>query len=70
MARVDKTVDNVNSLVTDVRSETGTLGLLIYNKSLYNHIDATVISADSLLTDIKAHPKRYVQVSVFGKKEK
>ena len=70
VARVDKTVDNVNSLVTDVRSEKGTLGQLIYNKSLYNHIDATVISADSLLTDIKAHPKRYVQVSVFGKKEK
>ena len=70
VARVDKTVDNVNALVSDVRSQEGTLGQLIYNKSLYNHIDATVISADSLLTDIKAHPKRYVQVSVFGKKEK
>ena len=70
VARVDKTVENVNALVSDVRSQEGTLGQLLYNKSLYNHIDATVISADSLLTDIKAHPKRYVQVSVFGKKEK
>ena len=70
VARVDKAVDNVNELVTDVRSEEGTLGQLIYNKSLYNHIDATVISADSLLTDLKAHPKRYVHFSVFGKKDK
>ena len=70
VARVDNAVDNVNALVTDVRSQEGTLGQLLYNKSLYNHIDATVVSADSLLTDIKAHPKRYVQVSVFGSKEK
>lgn len=70
VARVDKTVENVNGLVSDVRSQEGTIGQLIYNKSLYNHIDATVISADSLLTDLKAHPKRYVHFSVFGKKDK
>ncbi len=70
VARVDNAVDNVNGLLTDVRSQEGTLGQLIYNKSLYNHIDATVVSADSLLTDLKAHPGRYVHISVFGKKEK
>ena len=70
VARVDKTVENVNGLVSDGRSQEGTIGQLIYNKSLYNHIDATVISADSLLTDLKAHPKRYVHFSVFGKKDK
>ena len=70
VARVDKAVDNVNGLLTDVRSQEGTLGQLIYNKSLYNHIDATVVSADSLVTDLKAHPGRYVHISVFGKKEK
>lgn len=70
VARVDKAVDGVNGLIGDVRSQEGTLGQLIYNKSLYNHIDATVISADSLLTDLKAHPKRYVHFSVFGKKDK
>ena len=70
VARVDNAVDNVNGLVSDVRSQDGTIGQLIYNKSLYNHIDATVISADSLLTDLKAHPKRYVHFSIFGKKDK
>ena len=70
VARVDKAVDNVNGLVSDVRSQEGTIGQLLYNKSLYNHIDATVLSADSLLTDLKAHPKRYVHFSVFGKKDK
>ena len=70
VARVDNAVDNVNGLVVDVRSENGTLGQLIYNKSLYNHIDATVVSADSLIVDLKAHPKRYVHFSLFGKKDK
>lgn len=68
--RVDKAVDGVNNIITDVRSQEGTLGQLIYNKSLYNHLDATVVSADSLLVDLKAHPKRYVQFSLFGKKDK
>lgn len=70
VARVDTAVDNVNGLIADVRSQDGTLGQLIYNKSLYNHIDATVVSADSLLVDLKAHPKRYVHFSLFGKKDK
>ena len=70
VARVDTAVDGVNSIIADVRSQDGTLGQLIYNKSLYNHIDATVVSADSLLVDSKANPKRYVQISVFGRKDK
>lgn len=70
VTRVDSAVSGVNAVIADVRSQEGTLGQLIYNKSLYDHIDATVLSADSLLVDLKAHPKRYVQVSVFGSKEK
>ena len=70
VARVDTAIDGVNALIADVRSQDGTIGQLLYNKSLYDHIDATVISADSLLTDLKAHPKRYVHFSVFGKKDK
>ena len=70
VARVDTAIGGVNAVIADVRAQKGTLGQLIYNKSLYNHVDATVISADSLLTDIKAHPKRYVPFSVFGKKDK
>jgi phospholipid/cholesterol/gamma-HCH transport system substrate-binding protein len=70
VARVDTAVDGVNALIADVRSQEGTIGQLIYNKSLYNHLDATVVSADSLLVDLKAHPKRYVHFSLFGKKDK
>ena len=61
VARVDTAVENVNSLVTEVRKPIA---------PLMQHIDATVVSADSLLVDLKAHPKRYVHFSLFGKKDK
>lgn len=68
--KVDSAIDNVNALVETINSENGTIGLLLNNKDLYLNLNNTVQSADSLLTDLKAHPKRYVHFSLFGKKEK
>ena len=38
-------------------------------KKVYDRINATLGHADSLMIDLKAHPKRYVHFSVFGKKD-
>jgi phospholipid/cholesterol/gamma-HCH transport system substrate-binding protein len=38
--------------------------------SLYNHLNATIRDADSLMIDLKQHTKRYVHFSVFGRKDK
>ena len=38
--------------------------------SLYNHLSSTANDADSLLIDLKAHPKLYVHFSLFGMKDK
>ena len=70
MARVNKTLDNVEQMTTAINNREGTLGLLIYDKGLYNHLNATMRDADSLVVDLKSHPKRYVHFSVFGKKDK
>lgn len=67
---VNVTISNVNSIVDQMRNPNGTLGALMYDRSLYNSLDRTVGSMDSLMTDIKARPKRYVHFSVFGKKDK
>ena len=70
MARVDTALDNVNYLIADFRSPNGTVGMLLNDKGLYNHIDSAVVSVDSLLVDLKANPKRYVHFSLFGAREK
>ena len=70
VARVDTAIGNVNYLITDLRSPNGTVGMLLNDKGLYNHIDSAVVSVDSLLVDLKANPKRYVHFSLFGAREK
>lgn len=68
VGRVDSVLNNVNAVVADVRSDNGTLGLLLRDKRLYEHIDATVLSADSLVKDIKERPRHYLYP--LGAKEK
>ncbi|MBO4622054.1 MAG: MCE family protein [Paludibacteraceae bacterium] len=70
VAKVDDAVAEVKTLLAAANSEDGTLGKLINDKSLYENIDHTIVSADSLLIDLKANPKRYVQFSLFGGNDK
>ena len=69
-ASVNKTLENVEQMTRKLNSNEGTLGLLMRDASLYNNLTATAASADSLLIDLKAHPKRYVHFSIFGKSDK
>ena len=63
-------VEKLNDVMTKVNSKDGTLGALINEKELYTNLNNTITSANILMDDLRAHPKRYVNVSVFGKKDK
>lgn len=67
-AKVNETLANVQQMTDKLNSNEGTLGLLMRDPTLYQNLTSTVASADSLLTDLKARPKRYVHFSVFGRK--
>ena len=66
---VNRTISSVHATMEQIKSPEGTLGKLMTDPSVYDNLNHTVQSADSLVTDLKAHPKRYVHFSVFGKKE-
>jgi len=68
MERVNNILQNVQQLSETLNSSEGTVGLLMRDKELYNHLNATMRDLDALLIDFKEHPKRYINVSVFGKK--
>ena len=70
MAKVDQTLLNVEQMTAKLNSNEGTLGLLMRDAELYNNLNSTMAHADSLMIDLKSHPKRYVHFSVFGKKDK
>ena len=70
MTSVNSTLKNVEQMTATLNSKEGTLGLLMRDPSLYYNLNSTMQHADSLMIDLKQHPKRYVHFSVFGKKDK
>lgn len=70
MRKVDEAMADVKAVTAKINSNEGTLGLLMRDPSLYNQINTTVRSADSLMVNIRQHPKRYVHFSIFGRKDK
>lgn len=69
---VDKlkgSVNTLNNILDKVNSQEGSLGKLMNDKTLYNNLINTTRSANILLDDLRMHPKRYVSISVFGKKD-
>lgn len=70
MQKVDLTLRNLEQMTAKLNSNDGTLGLLMRDPGLYNNLNATMMDVDSLLIDLRKHPKRYVHFSLFGKKDK
>lgn len=74
LAEVKRFSANINAMTNDLNSKLNsrdnTFGLLLNDRKLYDNLNHTVSSADSLLINVKAHPKRYVHFSIFGKKDK
>ncbi|MDR2466239.1 MAG: MlaD family protein [Prevotellaceae bacterium] len=66
--RLSQTTDKLNALIDKINSGTGTVGKLLYSDSVHNTLAGSLHSLDSLLTDIRKRPKRYVNISVFGRK--
>lgn len=74
---VQNTLDTLNIAVNNfkkgsekINSKDGSLGLLLNDKTLYNNLEATANKLNILIDDIRVHPRRYVNVSIFSKKDK
>ena len=74
---IQKTLQNLqaatNSLqgfMKQVNDNNGTLGMLVNDKKLYDNLTSTLSALDILLEDVKKHPAKYINVSVFGRKVK
>ena len=63
-------ISDVQNIVDKVQKGDGTLGQLVTNDTLYTNLENSLHSLDELLKDLKANPKKYINVTVFGKKEK
>ena len=70
LAELTTTLENLKTFTAKLNDNNGSLSLLMNDKSLYQNLNATLAHADTLLVNLREHPKRYVHFSVFGKKDK
>lgn len=67
---VSGTMQKLEATVEKISSTDGSLGMLLNDRQLYNEIRETNRSLTTLLDDVRVNPKRYVSISVFGRKDK
>lgn len=75
VSALQSTINELRGTVTRLNSSNGSLGLLMNDRKIYDQLDnvsqrlnTAALSAEILLDDIRVHPKRYVNISVFGGK--
>ena len=59
----------LNKIISRLESGEGSLGKLLNNDALYSELLHSSEALESLLTDLKNNPKKYLHFSVFGRKE-
>ena len=67
---LQKTLDNVDKIMVNLQAGKGTMGKMLNDEGLYKNIEKTTKELELLLQDIRLYPTRYVNVSLFGKKNK
>lgn len=70
MLQVKAATGKLDSAMSAINSTNGSVGALLYDREIYNNLNNTVLSLHTLTDDLRVHPKRYVNISIFGKKDK
>jgi phospholipid/cholesterol/gamma-HCH transport system substrate-binding protein len=70
LVSLKSTTDELNQTVSRINKGEGSLGMLMKDPALYQNLNNSSKQLDLLLQDFRLNPKRYVHLSVFGKKQK
>jgi phospholipid/cholesterol/gamma-HCH transport system substrate-binding protein len=76
-ADLEKTIKEIHAamkelsiMLHNLNNGDGTVAKILNDKEVYQQLQGTIKSINTLVDDVKAHPKRYVNISIFGKKDK
>jgi len=62
------TAAGLRTSIEHINNPNGTLGALVNDRKLYDQMNKVALGLEILLDDVRLHPKRYVNISVFGSK--
>lgn len=60
----------LHNILQKVNNNEGSLGMMVNDKHLYSNLTQTIKTLDELIADINARPWRYINITIFGKKNK
>jgi phospholipid/cholesterol/gamma-HCH transport system substrate-binding protein len=63
------TVTELNGILDKINKNQGSLGMMVHDKQLYQNLTEALKSLDVLMADLKEHPTRYINVTIFGRKK-
>lgn len=69
MKNLESTIASLDAMLAKIEQGNGTMGKLMTDDELYTNLSNSTRELDLLLQDFRLNPKRYVNVSVFGKKQ-
>lgn len=70
IAKLESAAEELDGVMKKINSGQGSIGMAVNDKTLYNDVTQTLKSLNELVADLKAHPSRYINVTVFGRKAK
>ncbi|MCA0931243.1 MlaD family protein [Lutimonas saemankumensis] len=70
IAELQHSLESFNVILDSVKTGNGSIGKLMQDEELYNNLTNASKELEELLREVKEHPKRFVHLSVFGRKEK
>jgi phospholipid/cholesterol/gamma-HCH transport system substrate-binding protein len=68
--KLETTLASVNQIMTNLEQGKGSMGKLLKDDTMYTNLSRTAKELELLLQDVRLNPTRYINVSVFGKKNK
>ena len=70
MTDLDASISATKEILEGIKNGDGAVGQIFTNQELYVSLTSNLSQLEWLLQDLRLNPKRYLSVSVFGKKQK
>ncbi len=67
---LQNTMGQIQGIIEKINTNQGSLGMIVNDKEFYTNLQQTLKTLNALMADVNAHPSRYINVTIFGKKNK